>query len=243
MILVDRRIGSQELIPHIKRIGVTVEKADLQFGDAAFEGKGPDGTIAIGVERKTLHDMLTCIDDARYSGHQRVGMAQMYTVSILMIEGHWKPHDAQGVLMEGFNGGVSWGYCKYRSQRTMYSKLYRYLLSVSLSGVLVSYSRDPFHTAYNICEAFHYFQKPWTAHTSLQEVQKLNLPTLNAKPSLVRKWAADIEGIGTKLSLDAERLFKSPIRLANAEELDWLKIPGVGVKTARQVVREIWGSK
>ncbi len=151
--------------------------------------------------------------------------------------------DGQGILMEGFNGGTTWGYCGYHSQRTMYHKLYRYLISVGLSGVIVSYSRDPFHTAFNICEWFHYFQKRWTEHTSLLEIQKVAIPTLNARPSLVRKWANDLEGIGTKLSGDAERLFKTPIRLANSEETDWLRIPGVGVKTAQSIVRELWGTK
>lgn len=233
----------RDLVRHLKSLGVAAEASDLPFGDAAFEGKGPDGPIAVGIERKSLHDMLNCIDDARYTGHQRIGMKQLYTVSVLLIEGHWKPHEPQGLMMEGFSGGISWGYCRYRSQRVMYSKLYRYLISVALSGVIVTYSRDLFHTAYNIHEWFHYFQKPWDRHTSLMELQVLNIPTLRAKPTLVRKWANDLEGIGTKLSLDAERLFKKPITLAQADESEWLRIPGVGVKTAQQIVREIWGNK
>lgn len=250
MIIIDYREETKtkqaqnlDLIPHIQQLKVPVEKGDLQFGDAAFEGRGPHGTISIGIERKALHDMLTCIDDARYSGFQRVGMKQMYTISVLMLEGHWKPHDGMGILMEGFNGGTTWGFCKYRSQRTMYSKLYRYLMSVSLSGVIVTQSRDPFTTAFNICEWFHYFQKPWNAHTSMLELQQIAIPTLTGKPPLVRKWANDLEGIGTKLSGEAARLFKKPITLANADEMEWLRIPGVGVKTAQSIVREIWGNK
>lgn len=232
---------SADLIPHIQRIGIRCDKSPLQYGDAAFEGRGPLGTIAVGIERKRLHDMLNCIDDARYTGHQRIGMKQMYQVSVLIIEGHWKPHDGDGMLMEGFSGGISWGYCRYRTQRTMYAKLYRYLISVALSGVIVTYSRDPFHTAFNITEWFQYFQKNWQGHTSLQEMQKIAIPTLNQKPSLVRKWAADLDGIGVKLSEDAEKLFKTPIKLAQADESEWLRIPGVGVKTAQQVVKEVWG--
>lgn len=249
MILIDTKGDKKDshpgrdMINAINRIGVKAEQADLQYGDAMFEGRGPLGTIAVGIERKSLHDMLTCIDDARYSAHQRIGMKQMYTVSALMVEGHWKPHDPQGLLMEGFHGGASWGYCSHGRSRTMYAKLYRYLISVALSGVIVSYSRDVWHTAFNICEWYHYFEKPWTGHTSLQELQKIAIPTLNAKPNLVRKWAADIEGIGTKLSEDAAKLFKKPITLANADESEWLRIPGIGVKSAQQIVREIWGNK
>jgi ERCC4-type nuclease len=232
-----------ELMPHFKQIGVTSEKADLVFGDFMFEGKGPHGTVSIGIERKRLHDMLHCIDDARLSGHQLVGMKQMYDVRVLLLEGHWKPHEPQGVLMEGFHGGMNWGYCRYRSQRTMYSKLYRYLISVAMSGVIITHSRDLWHSAFNICEWYHYFQKPWQNHTSFQEIQKIAIPTMHGKPKLVRLWANAIEGIGTKLSQDAERIFRTPLALANADEEDWLRIPGVGVKTAQQIVKEVWGVK
>lgn len=240
MILIDSRIGSIELLPIIKRLNVKADKADLQFGDAAFEGRGPLGSLAVGIERKTLHDMLNCIDDGRYN-MQRIGMKQLYTVSILMLEGHWKPHDPLGILMEGFSGGISWGWCRYRSQKTMYSKLFRYLISVALSGVIIIPSRDIFHTAFNITELFQYFQKSWEGHTSLREVQKVNIPTLNLKPSLTRKWATDLEGIGVKLGEQAERIFRKPITLATADEAEWLRVPGVGVKTAQDIWREING--
>lgn len=249
MIAVDYRKGGekgdkntpQQLVDLIKRIGVHAELSDLQFGDFAFEGRGPLGTISVGIERKTLHDMLNCIDDARLAGHQLVGMKQMYTVRVVLLEGHWKPHDGEGFLMEGFNGGTSWGYCRYRSQRTLYSKLYRYLISLQLSGAIVVFSRDLFHTAYNVTEWYHYFQKKWDGHTALQELQKVNIPTLNFKPSLTRLWANDLSGVGMKMSELAERHFKTPIRLANADETEWLKLPGIGVKTAQSIVREIQG--
>lgn len=240
LILIDYRIGSAELEPLIKRIGVRCEKTELQSGDIMFEGRGPNGPVLVGIERKKLHDMLNCIDDARYND-QRIRMRQDYDISILMVEGHWKPHDNQGFLMEGFSGGIAWGYCQYRSQRTMYSKLKRYLMSVALSGVVIDHSRDAYQTAYNICEWYHYFQK--RDHTSLLEIQKIAIPTMNYRPTLVRKWANDIEGIGTKLSLDAEKVFKKPITLANSDERDWLRIPGIGIKMAQQIIKDIWGTK
>lgn len=241
MIIVDLKRGSIELKPELERLGMKTERADLQFGDFAFEGNGPDGIISIGIERKTLHDMLSCIDDARYSGHQRIGMKNMYTLSVLMLEGHWKPHDGSGLLMEGFSGGLSYGYCKHNNSRVAYSKLKRYLFSVALSGVLVDYSRDPFHTAFNVAEWFHYFQKPWRLHTALRELPKVAIPTLNQRPSLVRKWAFDIDGVGEKLSEIAAQRFKTPIHLAMADEREWLAIPGVGVKSAQQIVRDVNG--
>lgn len=249
MILIDYKKGGTSLDPpklmvgHLKQMGIPTELSDLQYADAAFEGRGPEGTIAIGVERKTLHDLLNCIDDGRLSGHQLIGMKNMYDIRVVIVEGHWKPHEPQGILMEGFNGGTSWGYCRYRSQRTLYSKVYRYLISLSLSGAIVTYSRDLWHTSYNVHEWFHYFQKKWDDHTSMKELHKIAVPSLSFKPSLVRKWAQDLTDIGTKKGDLAARHFRKPITLAQADESEWLKIPGVGVKTAQSIVREIWGNR
>lgn len=251
MVLIDYRKGAekgdkntpQQMVDTLKAIGVHAELSDLMFGDAAFEGRGPMGTVSIGIERKSLHDMLHCIEDARLSGHQLVGMKQMYDVRVVMLEGHWRAHNPDGWLMEGFNGGTSWGHCKFTNRKTLYSKLYRYLISLSLSGVIVTQSRDLWHTCYHIAEWFHYFQKRWDGHTALLELQKVSIPTLNLKPSLVRKWAHDIDDIGAKISDRAEQHFKTPIRLANADETEWMKIPGIGVATAQRIVREIWGGR
>ncbi len=242
MILVDDRKGSAELLQPLRRVTTVVPSLiqRLEFGDIAFEGWGPGGRKMIGVERKTLHDMLHCIDDSRFTGHQMVGMRDYYWKSYLLVEGTWRPHDPDGTLMEGYNGG-SWRELRYRTQRVRYSKLRRYLFSIELAGVTVLYTRDIAHTAYDIVELYHYFQKRWEDHTSLMEIQQVAIPTLKGKPSLVRKWANDIEDIGVKLSQDAERMFRTPIRLAEADERDWLRIHGIGVTTAQRIVREIHG--
>lgn len=239
MILVDPRIGSNELLSPIRQFGVPVQLCQLEYGDACFDGNGPKGTISVGMERKKLQDMLHSIDDSRYSAHQLPGMAKLYDKSILIVEGAWKPNVDDGTLMEGFNG--KWTPCRYRSQRTLYSKLRRYLISISLSGVIITYSRNLEQTAYDICEHYHYFQKRWDQHTSLQEMQKLNIPCLNGKPSLVRKWAADIDSIGVKLSQEAEELFKTPIALAESLPSQWTSIKGIGQPTAEKIVQQIRG--
>ena len=49
MILVDSRIGSVELLPYIQRIGVPVDKTQLEYGDVCFEGNVKEGRALIGV--------------------------------------------------------------------------------------------------------------------------------------------------------------------------------------------------
>lgn len=231
-----------DLLPYVQALKVKAEKSQLPYGDACWEGNGPKGRIAIGVERKRLSDILNCIDDARYSAHQKPGMKQLYGVNILIIEGVWKPDSATGYLMECVSS-LTWRPYRYRSQMTRYSKLFRYLLSVQLTGTIVIITRDIEHTAFNIVEMYHYFQKKWEDHTSLLEVQKIAIPDMNSRPSLVRRWASDLDGIGVKMSQDAEKLFKTPIALATADEIQWMKIKGISHGIASKVVKSIQGWK
>ena len=240
MILVDGRVGSKELIPYLQRISmnVKIEQTTLEYGDAAFEGHGPAGTIAVGIERKSLSDVLNCIDDARFAAHQLPGMRAMYGYNIVMVEGIWKPDSTTGYLMECIRT-LEWRPFRYRTQMTRYAKLFRFLLTLQVAGLGVMITRDMEHTAYNILECYHYFQKRWEDHTSLLETQKLNMPSLNGRPSLVRRWASELDGIGVKHSMEAEKLFRTPYELASSDESDWIKISGVGAKLARSVVRQI----
>ena len=243
MIYVDHREkpkgASQELVGHIKRFGVKAEVAELPYGDFCFDGYDSKGPIVIGVERKRLHDMLQCIDDARYNGHQRVGMSKFYRESWLLIEGHWRYHDPKGLLMEG--NGQAWWECKPFGRHVLYSKLRRYLFSVSRSGVEVMYTRDMTHTAYDVVELFHYYQK--RNHTAMLEIHKPNIAVLHGKPTLVRKWAESIDGVGQVYGAAAARLFKTPIGLAMSEPMEWQGIPGIGAKKAADICKQIEGKR
>lgn len=237
MILIDPRVGSKELISPLIQQGLKAQLSPLDFADVCFEGNGPKGSIMIGVECKKLHDILDCIDTARFSAHQLPGLVQTYDRVFLLIEGEWCCHDTEDLLMEKYSG--SWGRSKYRRGTVRYSKLYRYLIGIGLTGVTVTYSRNLVHTARNISDIFHYFQKPWASHTSLHECQMLPLSTVGGKATLAKEWAARLPGVGTKHSRDADLKFKTPMGVATATVEDWMSIKGIGVKTAKEIVRRI----
>ena len=85
MILVDRRekpgkrdpFDLLQCLRRLSGVSLPVEPTELPFGDVAFEGHGLNGPIAVGVERKRLHDLNACVEDARLAGHQSIGMRQM----------------------------------------------------------------------------------------------------------------------------------------------------------------------
>lgn len=238
MIAVAHEKSSLELLPQIVKLGVKAYKDYLPFGDFCFEGSGPEGVCLVGIERKKLGDMLNCIEDGRYSGHQQPGMMKMYRFRVLIIEGIWKP-DESGILMQAIRDG--WAPVKPTGYKVMYHKLFRYLLSAQfIGGAAVVRSGSPYETAFQIVECYHYFQKAWDKHTSMQQFHHPALPQFT-EPSPLRRMAATITGIGIKYSAEADRIFKGSIpAMINATEVDWMKIPGIGVKTARQIVKEIW---
>lgn len=240
MILVAHEKGSKELAPLITKYGVKSQITTLPFGDFAFDGNGPTGPVSIGVERKTLHDLLSCIDDARYGGFQKVGMEELYGIKYLLVEGMWKPHDQNGYLMEGNYKGQWWMVKPY----TMYSKMRRYLFSVAHAGVTVIYTRDMEQSAYDLCEMYHYYQKPWDKHTSLLQIPTPHIASLMSHPSVCQYWAFALKGIGQQYSEEAARLFNhTPLKLALSNMEDWTKIRGVGKTIAAKVLRQIRGER
>jgi ERCC4-type nuclease len=103
----------------------------------------------------------------------------------------------------------------------------------------ITYSQDIAGTARNVVEHYKYFQKKWTEHKSMLEMQKLNLPCIDGRPSLARQWAAALTGIGPDLSERAAKHFGSGLALAVADESDWTEINGIARPTARKVIKEI----
>lgn len=260
MILVDGAVGSYELQSLINRQGIRCEKANLEAADACFEGYGPEGMVLIGVERKKIQDALDCIDTGRFGGFQLPKMRQMYRFRFIIIEGVWRPDTRHGFLQQehlNTDGRSWWSDQRHGGKREMYHKLRRYLFSITMAGAHVIYTRDIGHTVYDICELYHWFQKRWRDHKSMETLysgyawdaqpkqsEDLSMiPTIDRRPSLVRRWAAGIDGVGVKLSADAERVFRTPIALATADEADWVEVPGIGLRMASDIVKQIMGKK
>lgn len=248
MILAATDRGSEELRILIRRYGVECQGQKLPYADLAFEGQGPRGQVTMGIERKRIRDLLDCIQNSRYND-QRRGMTRMYQqFNHLIVEGLWKPSE-DGLLLQGIENKdyktfwtPEWG---PGMRRVMYATFRRFLFSVMHSGVLVMFTRDVKHTAFETAELYRYYQKPWHKHESQLAFHDTyqQIPTLDREPSLVRKWAYALDGIGMHHSADAERLFKTPYELATSQETDWMRIEGVGAPTAVDIIKQIEGRR
>lgn len=108
MLLVDRAVGSNHLVgPLCDQYGIDAHLADLDFGgDVAFNGRGEsDTTLFIGVELKTLPDLLQSISSKRLAGHQLLKMTQAYDRRYLIIEGDYQVNREGQMCRWGRAGG------------------------------------------------------------------------------------------------------------------------------------------
>ena len=98
-------------------------------------------------------------------------------------------------------------------------------------------------TAAQVKALWALYQKPPSEHSSLKSIYTTPVPGRNLllRPSLVRRIAKELTGIGWQRSGDVDEKFKSVREMVAATEKDWLKIPGIGKKTAKSVVSALNG--
>lgn len=244
MILVDRRIGSVEIQPRLKSPSLLVE---MEFGDMMWEGKGPDGVMQIGVERKRIRDLVNSIASGRLAAHQLPGLRGAYDVVYLVVEGVWKG-DRSGELVISRDGGRTF-FPITQGRKWGVESVWHFLMSVEvMAGVKVRMTRDEKDTARQLDSMYVWWQKEWGKHKSLdtmrrQEWEKgvvgFDPREVVGVPSLVRRVAKELPHIDTGRSKAVDEFFPSVVDMVNAPEKVWMAIPGVGKTTARDVWCEL----
>lgn len=234
---VDPRAGSGPLFPLLKSRGVKgVTLTQMTYGDIAIDGNGPGGMpVAIGIEYKKLGDMVQCIENGRFTGHQLPGMLESYDQIHLLVEGIWR--EGRSGLIE-VPRGSSW---QPMSRGMTASALWGFLHTMSNKlGLKVSHTGTTSQTV----DWLYHLNRWWTekeyeehkAHLAFDNSAALSLVS---RPSLRRRIAKELPGIGWGRSGDVARHFPSVIDMLIAGEQEWTSIKGIGKETARRVVRAI----
>lgn len=229
MILVDSREGSGELLLPLQRAGYPAESCTMAFGDFAWQGRGERGaSVGVGVERKTISDLIGSLRSGRLCGHQLPGLRATYDVCWLLVEGEYRV-DRRGFVLVQRRG--SW--VPVPGQMRM-DELHKELSTLCYKGGL-----HLWHTASSKDTVrwlgAHY--RWWTDADFDQH--RSHLVIYHSTPVLpvsqFRQTVSTLPGIGYKTSLWVEQAFGSLRRAFTADTRAWQDIKGIGTKTAQQI--------
>lgn len=253
MIRLDPRGGSKgrkhiikEFYAPLKALCLPVKIKQMRYGDISFFGNGPSGRVRVGVEFKTLSDLLTCIVDKRLASHQLPGLVKTYPYRYLLVEGSITPRSDSSLLGLQFlytdkRGRETFGFSPVYSS-VAYPQLQKYLFTLeNLANVRVRFTSTRADSIGYIAALYNWWQKDWAKHHS-----HLALPSqiddhprqiaiLFRRPSILRRVASALPGIGWTRSKAVASAFQSVSGMVSASKEEWLAIPGIGVKTAEAI--------
>lgn len=240
MILIDRRQGSAELAPLFRPHGVPTSIVTLDYADFAFFGKGAKGQeTAIGIERKTVGDLLSSFTSGRLSGHQLPGLCDSYGWVWLIVEGSFRPCPQSGVLQTYYGGG--WKDAGRGPNRIMYAAVDHYITTLETkAAVRVRRTFNEAETVKVLVDLYKWWtQKDWDQHRSHLALDTLDArdSTLMLRPSVARNICAQLPGVGWLKSAEVEQHFKGSVRaMVMATAKEWAEVKGIGKTLAGRIV-------
>jgi ERCC4-type nuclease len=240
LIFVDDREGSKDL--HAKFLRkYTAVLVRLDYADVMFGGQGPDGPVDIGIERKVIGDLLNSITTGRLSGHQLPGLVKDYYKSYILIEGRWRM-GGDGVI-EMYHRG-RWQPIRH-GRRYKYTEVHSYLTSLeTMAGVSMRFTRTVAETIATVQSLYDWWQKDWEdhkAHMMMSKPQPTSIFLNPDGPSLLRRMAVELPGIGWERAKYVEAVFPTVERMVRATQKDWEEIPGIGKVTAKSAFNALRG--
>lgn len=230
LLRVDPRTGSGEMLKPLKRRGVPAVSEQLPAADFAFVGLGKGGReVRVGIERKKLSDVLQCIQDGRFAGHQLPLLLANYDVVWLVVEGSWRGDPKTGLLQipGGKAGWQDWS----RGGVRLLSALNNWLRDMThKAGVLYWRSWNDDETADFIVGEYNWWclSKGWEGHKAHLALHKaIDENIWEGQLGKVGRVAAAIDGIGSGKARKLQRHFPSPRKLVNAP-ISELRKAGLG---------------
>lgn len=257
MIYVDSRAGSKELVPLLQAKGLPVTMTRMDYGDVAWLGVGPGGEpVSVGVEVKSIRDVIQCVADGRFAGHQLPGLVQSYDQVWLLVEGLWRPNSKTGMLEYRKRRG-EWVELTAGSRRFLYRDLVSWLFTAETKGGIRSArvgdwtegtvwlsALYKWWTAGKGWEdhkshlAFHNGTRngaPYRSERAARMVASLSDRALLSRPTLTRMIAAQLPNVGWTRSEPIARKFKSVEQLLAASVEELMECDGVGPGIAKGI--------
>lgn len=252
MILLDDR--ERDLLPAFKPFGdCTVETTRLEAGDVCFQGNGPDGegTLLIGIERKKIGDLVNSMRDRRLGAFQAPLVASTYDIRYLVVEGIWQL--GAGGALEELRGRDWRAVAGRKREPVLWREVDSFLSSLEeFFSFRIKQTKNERETAAWVVSRYKYWQKRYDQHHTHQQVyapvpdrgtgKKAGFISLEQeiralygpRGVLIWKMSAQYDGIDRKAN-EVAKMFCCPTGMTTATVKDWLRIPGVGDKLAKQI--------
>jgi ERCC4-type nuclease len=256
-IFLDPRSGSGELLPYFKPYDVPVEVVQLDAGDAAFCGNGPNGPVLIGYERKVLLDAINSMRDDRFMGEQLPKLLDQYGLSItIILEGIWRAGPESGAIeIKGYDRGAggykksTWVPVQTGSRWVMYRELDHWLSTLEHKISFeagrqfnVVRTADEAQTAAYLVSRYKWWNdKEWEKHDSYKTIYSPDVPNPPGRkgfsiprPGPVEEVACRFPGVREKAWSFGKR-FESVHQMVNANETELESVEGIGKKGAATI--------
>jgi len=234
LILIDYREPDE-----IRRGIPGAEVTTLEYGDFAFEGEGPEGPVLVGLERKTITDLINSMKSGRLAAHQMVGMKRTYNHTYLLIEGIYR-RDKDGCI-EVLKGRNQWW-----GQDLKVDAINNFVNDLAVVfGVIPLFPRGSRDTCLTVVGLAMWWGKPWALHSAYQGMDYYDsgdgLITGLIPPSTVTRMAFQLQGVGKDKAAAIGERFQTPKEMCDATEEDWKGIDGIGKTLAKRITQIVRG--
>lgn len=235
-VLIDNRAGSKDLIryPPLSECG---ELCRLESADACFAGNGPVGSVVVGVEVKSIWDVLSSAGTGRLQATQIPAMLTSYDVGWMVYYGIYRPSPRDGTLE--VRRGKLWKTHRIGSRAVPYGYLESLLLDLVVLGINVKLVADMREVATWIGVLYRWWSKPWDKHRGMRTFDNSGavslMPGMNEGTHLRARVAAQLPGVGFERAVRAAQHFTSVREMIGAGREEWAKVPGIGKVIAKAV--------
>lgn len=235
MILCDAAVGSRELLTGIRSLGCDAEVVNGLSTDFQWTGEGQKSAVLVGVERKTISDLLESIRTHRLGGGQVGRALDCYDYYYLIVEGPWRR--GEGGMLE-----IGWPWHEPKGQ-FRYAEVGHFLDRMRVfGGVLVWRTFDQDETVATLVDLYEEWQQSWEERLG-KRVIYAPAPTpprdgkfFQSKATPVQSWLYQLPGMGDKKTFDLAPRFAAPRAIVDMQSHEWENLPGIGPTG----VRKLW---
>ena len=256
-VLVDNRAGSADLAEPLIALGCDAKLTRLDSADVAWTGRGrEDRPVRVGVEMKTVPELLQAMDTGRLAGHQIPAMQAAYEEVWVLIVGRVQPSSPGGLLeYQLHEKQVRWWEPRGRSWTLTEFEKRLHTLTLK-AGVKVKQVAHPRAAVWWLHAVSQWWAEGYERHKSFRALYshvsqaKEDNPVIdltkfsyNQQQWMLRHMAAQLPGIGWERSAAILDVFKNPRDMVNADVERWRKVKGIGRTLAPKFVRLMKGEK